>query len=435
MRLSLTRGAAVLAAVTALTLGASVTAQAGVHHPDRTTHFYVPPAADGAMTQIRQLIRQHDRADAMLLTKMVKTPQAVWFTGGTPREVTKDVKTTMRQAAAQRAVPTLVAYNLPYRDCGQYSSGGALGTDAYNQWIDAFAAGIGDKTAIVILEPDGLGLIPNYVSPLDGSSSCTIANDPTTPAGNAATPENRWAQLNHAVDALKARAHVSVYLDATNAAWLNVGEASDRLVKAGVQRADGMFVNVSNYLLTPNSAQYGTWISQCIAYTTSVNPGDYAGCPNQYWNGGPTNNWTGVALRGTGVWSDAAPEADLNTASITARYATMLGAVQPTTHVVIDTSRDGQGPWVPTATYPDPQNWCNPPGRGLGDRPQADPIAANPLVDAYLWVKVPGQSDGQCNRGTSGTTDPEWGSTLDPAAGVWFPEQALQLAQLAKPAL
>ena len=58
------------------------------------------------------------------------------------------------------------------------------------------------------------------------------------------------------------------------------------------------------------------------------------------------------------------------------------------------------------------------------------------LVDAYLWVKVPGESDGSCNRSVSGsTTDPEWGGIVDPAAGAWFPQQALQLAQLANPPL
>jgi endoglucanase len=49
---------------------------------------------------------------------------------------------------------------------------------------------------------------------------------------------------------------------------------------------------------------------------------------------------------------------------------------------------------------------------------------------------VPGESDGQCSRGLgpTGTVDPEWG-IVDPAAGAWFPQQALQLAQLASPAL
>ncbi len=59
------------------------------------------------------------------------------------------------------------------------------------------------------------------------------------------------------------------------------------------------------------------------------------------------------------------------------------------------------------------------------------------LVDAYLWVKLPGESDGECTRGLgpAGTTvDPEWGR-VDPAAGQWFPEMALDLVHNANPPL
>ena len=435
MRRSLAQAAVVLAAATALTLGAGLPALAGGHDPVPPTRLYVPPAPDGSLRQIVRLLGQHDAVGAARVTAMVTTPQAVWLDGGTPGQVRNDVRRAVLRASLQRAVPTFVAYNLPYRDCGQYSAGGAAGTDAYAAWIDAVASGLGTRKATVILEPDGLGLIPNYVSALDGSSNCTIANDPSAPAGSAATPANRFTQLNHAVDALKQHPNVSVYLDATHTAWQNVGESADRLVKAGALRADGFFVNVSNYQLTPNLVQYGTWVSKCLAYATTVNPGDFGGCPNQYWNGGPSNNWTGTALSNAGTWSDTAPEADLNTAGINERYVSMLGAVQPTAHFVIDTSRNGQGPWTATAAYTDAQDWCNPPGRGLGQRPALHPVATNALLDAYLWVKTPGQSDGQCTRGTGGTTDPEWGNIVDPAAGAWFPQQALQLATLAKPPL
>ena len=102
---------------------------------------------------------------------------------------------------------------------------------------------------------------------------------------------------------------------------------------------------------------------------------------------------------------------------------------------MIDTSRNGRGPWVPTRSYPDAQDWCNPPARGVGWLSAV--ITHVPLLDAYVCVKVPGQSDGHCARGLgpSGTTvDPEWG-LVDPIAGGWFPQQALQLAQLATPTL
>jgi endoglucanase len=58
----------------------------------------------------------------------------------------------------------------------------------------------------------------------------------------------------------------------------------------------------------------------------------------------------------------------------------------------------------------------------------------DPLVDAYLWIKIPGESDGECTRGLgpTGTVDPEW-DLVDPAAGQWFPEMALQRARNAAP--
>ena len=65
------------------------------------------------------------------------------------------------------------------------------------------------------------------------------------------------------------------------------------------------------------------------------------------------------------------------------------------------------------------------------------PRTGTPLADAYLWIKVPGESDGQCSRGLgtgNNVVDPVWGQ-VDPAAGQWFDEQALELAQLANPPL
>jgi len=99
---------------------------------------------------------------------------------------------------------------------------------------------------------------------------------------------------------------------------------------------------------------------------------------------------------------------------------------------VVDTSRNGQGPWTPVASYPDPQDWCNPPDRGLGLKPTAD--TGNTLIDAYLWIKIPGESDGECYRGTGGPLDPERG-VEDPPAGHWFADMALELVQNANPPL
>ncbi|HEY2941766.1 MAG TPA: glycoside hydrolase family 6 protein, partial [Vicinamibacteria bacterium] len=74
-------------------------------------------------------------------------------------------------------------------------------------------------------------------------------------------------------------------------------------------------------------------------------------------------------------------------------------------HFVVDTSRNGAGVA--------PSTWCNPPGMALGARPTA--ATGDALVDAYVWVKRPGESDGTCNGG--------------PSAGAFWPDYALGLAQ------
>ncbi len=66
-----------------------------------------------------------------------------------------------------------------------------------------------------------------------------------------------------------------------------------------------------------------------------------------------------------------------------------------------------------------------------GPRPTLDGDA---LVDAHLWIKVPGESDGKCYRGTSGPLDPARGIE-DPAAGGWFAQQARELIVQAVPTI
>src|ERR1035437_6172867 len=280
-----------------------------------TTQFYVPPPDKGAVKQIKDLVKHWDLRDAALLTAMVAKGHAVWFTSGTPGEVLGQVRKTMMLAKVQHTIPVLVAYDIPGRDCSQYSAGGALDAASYAAWIDGFAKGIGTGKAIVILEPDGLGLLP---------SGCAVPS--------SSTDAERYQELNAAVDRLEQQPNVSVYLDATHNGWLNVGDAAQRLVLAGVNRAQGFFLNVSNYQFTANLVQYGTWISKCIA------SGSYGGCPNQYWVGGPPNNWGGTwtggfngALSPYGVWSDSNPDQALNTAGINDRYAGMPAG---TTHFV-----------------------------------------------------------------------------------------------------
>ena len=75
-------------------------------------------------------------------------------------------------------------------------------------------------------------------------------------------------------------------------------------------------------------------------------------------------------------------------------------------HFIIDTSRNGLG----TAT-----TWCNARGQALGVAPTTN--TGHPLVDAFLWIKVPGESDGTCQGG--------------PKAGSWWNEIALELSRAA----
>jgi endoglucanase len=87
-------------------------------------------------------------------------------------------------------------------------------------------------------------------------------------------------------------------------------------------------------------------------------------------------------------------------------YAQALAARLPGLHAVIDTSRNGLGPTRDA-------QWCNAAGRALGQPPH--PVS-DPVVDALLWVKHPGESDGSCGR-------------QEPGAGTFWTAYAVGLVQ------
>ena len=482
------------------------------------TRFYVPPPAKGAVQQIASLLASGQRQNAALIARMEAVPSAVWLTGETQAqvamgaagerqanmEVAREIRQTLQRASLERAVPVFVAYNIPGRDCSQYSAGGAPSDAAYQSWIDAIGRALGDAKAVLIDEPDALANLPGYCGSAYNSAFPEITNT------------SRINDVAYGVQTLENDPNISLYIDAGNSAWQTVGNIAEVLVAADVQQSQGFFLNVSNYQYATNSALYGTWVSSCITAATQLsgetqasalgyagtltsadnNPsGAFGNCGNQYWNGGPANSWTGTAMDRYGIWNESQSDPSLNTAGIDSRFGQSLGTTAPTTHFVIDTSRDGQGPndmqAYAAAPYDQPAsvittlqngNWCNPPGAGLGIHPTADTAgvansldsylpANTPLLDAYLWVKTPGQSDGQCDSaggvrdwqdftsaGTGGgytppiagwpastdpasaTFDPLWSLATnslftDPAAGAWFPAQALQLAQAANPQL
>ena len=137
--------------------------------------FYTPPPRKEGVQQVVSLVKQKRVLDAARVAAMITTPHAVWLVGGTPKEVKKQVKDTMQAAARERKTPIFVLYNLPFRDCAGYSAGGALDTAAYKAWIDAVAQGIGKSSALLMLEPDGVGIIPNNTTIYGAQEWCKLS--------------------------------------------------------------------------------------------------------------------------------------------------------------------------------------------------------------------------------------------------------------------
>ena len=462
-----------------------------------STRFYVPPPAQGSFQQELQLLFSSQFKAAGLIAEMEATPQAVWLTGETAAQaaegalgsqqadfqVRQQVSQTVFAAALQRAVPVLVAYNIPGRDCSQYSAGGAPSDAAYDQWINALAQGLGNGKAVVILEPDALANLP---------TDCSAAYQAANPLITDATRE---ADVADGVTTLEADPNASVYIDGGHSAWQSVGTIAATLVAAGVQSAQGFFLNVSNYQYAANNVYFGTWVSDCIAMGAGSLTYDYATtAPTSTGTADPREQiatllgaWTGVALSPYGVWSDARPRPSTGGDRHPLRRRRRRGR-----HFVIDTSRDGLGPndmeAYYAAPYDQPQSVvgstpgvtsptthlraeasrtatgatcrdrapascprpapassrpCSTPIRG--SRPPASPTASAILPAASGTGATPRtrrpSPDGRPAPAPAFQTFDRSGVSqtgtvlTDPAAGASFPQQALQLAENANPAL
>jgi endoglucanase len=267
------------------------------------------------------------RAEAAELEEIAETPSGIWA-AGQPGEMQEISQATLA-ATREHAAAIVVAYNLPDRDaCGKLSASPGPTAPGYRQWINDLAASIGDGSAIVIVEPDGLAdLARNCLSPAQGSE--------------------RYDLLRYAMRRLGALPRARVYLDAGNPGiFRDAWQLASPLERAGLRYGRGFSANVSNF------------------------------------------QWTATVV----AWSQQLERA----------LGGRVGAV-------LDTSRNGDGPY----TGPDAPQWCNPPGRALGSAPRLDPGPAG--IDAYLWIKDPGASDGPCNGG--------------PPAGQYWPQYAIALAQ------
>ncbi len=106
----------------------------------------------------------------------------------------------------------------------------------------------------------------------------------------------------------------------------------------------------------------------------------------------------------TGADGFALNVSNTQTTASNVTYGQQLSSLPGGVHFVVDTSRNGNGPG---------SDWCNPPGCAVGQRPTGS--TGQPRLDAYLWVKRPGESDGPCNGG--------------PAAGTFWPAYAVELVR------
>jgi endoglucanase len=273
----------------------------------------------------------HESADAetrRLLYQIAATPTAIWL-GGSP-DTQSSVDLIEANAAAEHTTPVFVLYAIPHRDCGGYASGGLGDATAYRRWIDQVRLGINGRPAVVIVEPDALGM------------SCL---------GDAARAD-RIGMLRYAIQTLSDDPNTWVYVHA-GSSQLNPAHVVPILIQIDVRNARGLAINVAGYGSTESEMRYGDRVVAALS----------------------RHGIDGV-------------------------------------HYVIDTSRDGLGR-APDGSVDAAHGFCNQRGRALGPRPT--PITGNPNADAFLWIKPPGESDGDCFQG-------------DPKSG-WYQSYAIDLVR------
>ncbi|MGI5498576.1 glycoside hydrolase family 6 protein [Lentzea sp. CA-135723] len=287
--------AAVLAGATALVISSGTTVNAA------ESAFYVDPSASAARWVAAN---PGDSRAAVIRDRIASVPQARWYTTTNTSAVRSEVSSFVGAAAAAGKIPILVVYNIPNRDCGGASGGGAPSHQAYRAWVDEVAAGLAGRPATIVLEPDVLPLMTN----------CQTADQQA----------QTRASMAYAGKKLKSgSSQAKVYFDIGHSAWLTPSEAANRLRGAEISSsADGISTNVSNYRSTSDEV--------------------------------------GFAKNVLSALGDSRLKA------------------------VVDTSRNGNGPAG--------SEWCDPAGRAIGIPSTTN--TNDSAIAAYLWVKLPGESDG-----------------------------------------
>jgi len=378
------------------------------------------------------------------LEAMRKVPSAYWIDvkekirgedTGTVEGILKD--------ASSKVPPELVVlmwYDLPNRDCDAKASNGAIccaanpdGTCDYlkpgdcAEGIEAYKSGYVDPFVEVLSEYDGKLPVVLVMEP-DGLAN--LATNIAHPhCGNVATQTAYKEGVKYAVHQLAAHApSVSIYLDAAHGGWLG-WENNMRKFMTMLKGLDlpwshvrGFATNVANYqalgIQCPWCPDQGFRNGYCLNSKHADDPCCADPCDLlSQWNFG--NNELNFA------------------AGLVAAAGAMLGMEA---HVIIDTGRNGV-----TDQRQDCANWCNPRGAGTGI-PSTTKTANTSLVDAYFWLKTPGESDGCSQTLPSGEKCPRFdskcasvdslgaksGEPAAPEAGHWFDFQVKQLAANAR---
>ncbi|MFR9798823.1 glycoside hydrolase family 6 protein [Streptomyces sp. MS06] len=342
----------------------------------------------------------------------------------------------------------LVIYDLPGRDCAALASNGELGPDDLDryksEYIDPIADILSDPAyaglrIATVIEPDSL---PNLVTNAGGTNTTT--DNCVTMKSNG----NYEKGVSYALDKLGAIPNVYNYIDAGHHGWLGWDSNFDPSVQE--------FAKVA----TTNGAS----VDDVAGFI--VNTANYSPVKEPYFSIGDSVNGQTVRQSKWVDWNQYVDEQSfaqaLRSSLVSAGFNSGLG-------MLIDTSRDGwggsarptgPGPTTSVDDYVDGSridrrihagNWCNQSGAGLGERPTAAPAAG---IDAYVWVKPPGESDGSSSaiandegKGFDRMCDPTYGGNSRngnnptgalpdaPVAGHWFSAQFQQLMQNAYPPL
>ena len=176
-----------------------------------------------------------DPAGAAKLRQLAQQPVTHWA-NGTPYDA-KDLKEYLDKAQAAGKEGSVMFYNIPGRDNGGYSGGGAKSVGEYRAWSKQMSDVIGNRKTTVYLETDAI-MQTKEMSPEKTDERLRLIGDTVT-------------MLK------KNNPNATVVLDAGSAGWGTPAETASLLKRANVQNADGFFLNVAGFQSTPDVMRKG----------------------------------------------------------------------------------------------------------------------------------------------------------------------------------